>query len=74
MKEIVKPDAIPIGELIKLIDGRIPRFEQKDFVLIIHNGHLIFTTKDEIEDTNQRIEKTRLDAFYQSMKQMFEGN
>lgn len=80
LRETVKPDSIAIGDLIKLIDGRISRIEQDDFVIIIHNGHLCFTTRDEIEESNKILEKNqrmfeqiKIDAFSQTMNQIFGG-
>ena len=78
--ETIVPDSIPVSELVKLIAGRILRIEQEDFVLIIHKGHLTFTSRDQIESTNKMIENSqkmlqdlRLQAFADTMDQMFGG-
>lgn len=53
---IETPRSIPIGELIKLIDGRIDHIEHDGFIIKIWNGHVTFTSKKQIEKSN-RLEK-----------------
>lgn len=46
------PKSIPIGELIKLIDGRIKRIEQDGYVITVYNGHICFANKSYYDKPN----------------------
>lgn len=69
-KDYHEPNAIDIGDLVKLLDGRIPRIVTDEHVIICFNGHLTFTRRERISDDNNRMMRqvTELDSLLNSKK------
>jgi len=56
-KNYHEPEAIPIGDFVKLLDERIPRIVTDEHVIICYNGHITYTSRERMEDDNNRMMK-----------------